>query len=207
MRIGDLDIVLDTVRFFTQYYQYRIEPWQLIAALGSSHRATHRFTNTVWQKYMIRQLKLWNVAAGGASLFWHDPLGRWVHPKTDKQTAGLSARPAPRHRTKTATGSRNRDEAHKEQDGHQADRPTGQTAAGDSSDSGESDQEEEEVHGEDVHMTKQAMRAALFPGFRPDPPQIPKKRAIVLEMIYGQTLAAAKSWQGAIGESIRVSNL
>ena len=185
MRIGDLSTVLDEVRFFTQYYQYRVEPWQLIAALGTGSQAADRFANTIWQKYMLRQLRLWNSAAEGAAMFWHDPLGRWVLPQTEKQKQGI--KPVAKIRGDRLVAS-SRDHRKK----------TDFEAEPDAEVSEDSDHEEEL---EETVMTKQALRAILFPGYRPDKPVIPKKRGIALELIYGQCLASARSWQGAIGRN------
>jgi hypothetical protein len=185
MRIGDLSTVLDQIRFLTHYYQYRVEPWQLISALGSGVRASDRFTNTIWQKYIQRHLRLWNGAASGVPLVWNDTLGRWVFPPGDKQKDGI----APAFNIRGVKGLHGKD--HHRQPIFQ---PNVEEFAESSGESDEDDMQEDPI------TTKQTLRAALFPGYRPDKPAIPKKRAIVLEFLYGQALAAARSWQGAIGK-------
>lgn len=188
MRMGDLSTVLDEIRFFTAYYQYRIEPWQLIAALGSGSLAADRFSNTIWQKYMLRQLRLWNSAANGAEVFWHDPIGRWVLPQTENQKQGIT--PVANIRGERLVDARQN--FRKKRD-HEAE-PDADVSEG---------SDHDEVLEETV-MTKQALRAILFPGYRPDKPPVPKKRGIALEFIYGQCLASARSWQGAIGKQANV---
>jgi hypothetical protein len=188
MRTGDLSTVLDEIRFFTAYYQYRVEPWQLIAALGSGSPAADRFTNTSWQKYTLRQLRLWNSAADGAKVFWHDPLGRWVLPQTERQKQGIKA--VTKIRGNRLVSSK---QDHRKRRDFQAE-----------PDADVSEESEHDEILEETVMTKQALRAILFPGYRPEKPVVPKKRGIALEFIYGQCLASARSWQGAIGEQANV---
>lgn len=177
--------MLDEIRFFTTYYQYRVEPWQFVSALGSGSQAADRFTNTIWQKYMLRQLRLWNGAALGNPVFWHDPTGRWVLPQTEKQKHGIHPVHKIRGDRLVASGENHRKKRDFE--------------AEPDADVSEDSEHEEEILDETV-MTKQALRAILFPGYRPQKPPVPKKNAVGIEFVYGQTLASARSWQGAIGE-------
>jgi general transcription factor 3C polypeptide 3 (transcription factor C subunit 4) len=75
--------------------------------------------------------------------------------------------------------------------------PEPQSEDDDSADSGD---DEEAV--QDMHLVTQPMRAAPMPGYRPERPLVPRKRGILLEFLYGQTLASARSWQGAIGKRV-----
>jgi hypothetical protein len=127
------------------------------------------------------------VAASGGNLFWHDPLGRWVHPKSEKQLLGIE------RKAKGKAKQKSRSKAKKL-------KPAKVVTLADFEDHGSpSDDSEEDYDRESAVPTKQAMRAGLIPGFRPDQPSIPKKYALPLEVIYGQSLAVTRSFQGAIG--------
>jgi len=192
MRSGDLSVVLETIRFFTAYYQHRLEPWQLVAALGAGSRASDRFTNTIWQKYLLRRLRMWNSAASGTKAVWHDPTGRWTFPDTERPKRGR------RNPTRMIAGSRTvaSKADHRIPKATQVP-PEPQSEDDDSGDSGD---DGEAV--QDMHPVTQPMRAAPMPGYRPERPLVPKKRGILLEFLYGQTLASARSWQGAIGKRV-----
>jgi hypothetical protein len=191
MRSGDLGTVLETIRFFTAYYQHRLEPWQLIAALGSGSRASDRFTNTIWQKYLLRRLRMWNSAAAGVKAVWHDPTGRWTFPDTERPKRGRQ------NPTRMIAGSRT--VASKAD--HRI-KKTPQTQPEPQSEDDDADSEDEEEAVQDEHLVRQPMRGATMPGYRPERPLVPRKRGILLEFLYGQTLASARSWQGAIGKRI-----
>ena len=192
MRSGDLSTVLETIRFFTGYYQHRLEPWQLVAALGAGSRAADRFTNTIWQKYLLRRLRMWNSAASGVKAVWHDPTGRWTFPDTERKKRGR------RNPTRMIAGSRT--VASKAD--HRIKKPPQAPPEPPSEDDDSADSGDEEEAVQDMHLVTQPMRAAPMPGYRPERPLIPKKRGILLEFLYGQTLASARSWQGAIGERV-----
>lgn len=188
MREKDHDMVLNTIREISTYYQFRSEPWHLLSALGSGYKALDRYENTTLQKFTARQLHMWSAVAFGCPATYNDNFGKWAvnvqewlrHPSRQalKQQfssgQGFAAIQQKGKKGKTSDVGSEADSAAESDD-----------AASISARSNPDDLD---------------LRAIMFPGYRPEKPILPKKRPMAVGMVYGHTLAMAKSNQGAIGE-------
>lgn len=79
MRLQDQPNIMNTARNLARMYQFKMEPfWLLQAALGSGIRAMDSFGNLNLQKFLIREIRVWDFVANGGDCYWNDKIARWI---------------------------------------------------------------------------------------------------------------------------------
>ena len=69
IRQGDIESCVNTVKYFTQTYQFRSDPYRLYyLSLGTSAAAQEQFKKQEDQKYLLRQIKALNCVVTGESI-------------------------------------------------------------------------------------------------------------------------------------------
>lgn len=82
MRLRDQPNIMNTARNLARMYQFKLEPfWLLQAALGSGIRAMDSFGNLNLQKFLIREIRVWDFVANGGDCYWNDKIARWIVPR------------------------------------------------------------------------------------------------------------------------------
>lgn len=74
--------MLDVMRVLIRTHQYSSDTYLLLSAvLGSGIKPADAFANLNLQKFLLREIKLWDSAASGdPRLRWNQRTGRWVLP-------------------------------------------------------------------------------------------------------------------------------
>lgn len=81
MRLQDQPAIMNTARILARTYQFKMEPWWLLqAALGTGVRGMDSFGNLNLQKFLIREIRMWDYIANGGSTYWNDSMARWIVP-------------------------------------------------------------------------------------------------------------------------------
>ncbi len=82
IRLHDCDRMLEVIRLLIRSHQYSSDTYLLLsAALGSGIKPADAFANLNLQKFLLREIKLWDSAASGDHrLRWNQRTGRWVLP-------------------------------------------------------------------------------------------------------------------------------
>lgn len=84
VRYGEHETVVELVRGLIRRQQFSLEALQfLMASLGSGIKAADAFSNLNLQKFLLRELKLWNASATTDDLKWSSKSRRWLLPRRD----------------------------------------------------------------------------------------------------------------------------
>jgi general transcription factor 3C polypeptide 3 (transcription factor C subunit 4) len=88
----DYDRMLEVIRHLIRTHQYNGQVFLLLpAALGSGIKPADAFSNLNLQKFLLREIKMWDSAASGdPRLRWNQRAGRWVLPMTAAGAAGAA---------------------------------------------------------------------------------------------------------------------
>jgi general transcription factor 3C polypeptide 3 (transcription factor C subunit 4) len=86
----DYDRMLEVIRHLIRTHQYNGQVFLLLpAALGSGIKPADAFSNLNLQKFLLREIKMWDSAASGdPRLRWNQRAGRWVLPMTAAGAGG-----------------------------------------------------------------------------------------------------------------------
>lgn len=185
MRLKDYDTLLSTSRQLMRTAQFRSEPFQFFTAvLGSGLRAVDTFGNLNLQKFLLRELRAWDVAADGKDINWNDRLAKWIVPGKKKKMSDREV-------------SRNiNEEEYEDEDEDQENRNSPDEAESESDDEDDQDQID---HAAGLTAASGVEKIYI----RHDPWPKPTKRSAILYAVYGQVMLVAKSDQSAICESFR----
>ncbi|KAJ9126054.1 hypothetical protein QFC24_002326 [Naganishia onofrii] len=77
--------IVNTARNLCRIYQFKMEPWWLLqGALGTGVRGWDSFGNLNLQKFLIREIRVWDFIANGGKAYWNDTFTRWIVSLKDR---------------------------------------------------------------------------------------------------------------------------
>lgn len=163
--------------------------------LGSGNKALHRYENTTLQKFTARQYHHWSAISFGCPAVYNDTIGKWTL-NVPEWLRDPSRQSLKQHFSNAQGGEGTGKTQQKGRKGKSVDAGSeGDSAAASDDDETASVSTNARSNAGDLDL-----RAIMFPGYRPEKPILPKKRPMALGVVYGHTLAMAKSNQGAISE-------
>jgi general transcription factor 3C polypeptide 3 (transcription factor C subunit 4) len=209
MRLQDQPSIMETARNLARTYQFKMEPWWLLqAALGTGVRGMDSFGNLNLQKFLIREIRMWDYIANGGNTYWNDSMARWIVPQQQRFTI------APRRRGGKAAksgGAANGDQSKRMEDqtleelrlnsDEEDIEPDNELDNENENEDGEDELEDdgEGIEGESSNLTQQDTRPREH--VRHAPWKKPEDREPAFWLMYGQALLTAKSFQSSICES------
>jgi general transcription factor 3C polypeptide 3 (transcription factor C subunit 4) len=207
MRLQDQPSIMETARNLARTYQFKMEPWWLLqAALGTGVRGMDSFGNLNLQKFLIREIRMWDYIANGGNTYWNDSMARWIVPQQQRFTI------APRRRGGKAAksgGAANGDQSKRMEDqtleelrlnsDEEDIEPDNELENENEDGEDELEDEGEGFEGESSNLTQQDTRPREH--VRHAPWKKPEDREPAFWLMYGQALLTAKSFQSSICES------
>lgn len=173
--------VIEQSRKLVVTHQFNNEPLRImLAALASGLSATDEFISSPLQKHLLREMRIWDVAAKGREMQWSATTKRWtVSSLSSGSSAGKEA-----NKKSNQKKSRGRDITTEVDDDD-----LGETRYGEDHDEGETDEDIENQSDDNVLNRKNE-----------DLVRKPSKESAVLPLVYGQMCSAVKSYQSALCE-------
>lgn len=183
MRLQDQPQIVNTARNLCRSYQFKMEPWWLLqGALGTGVRGWDSFGNLNLQKFLIREIRVWDFIANGGKAYWNDTLTRWIVSLKD--------------RFKTSYLGKNSEKEKPDDEDMNQDRLDM------NSDDEDNDDEDEIDDDRDADDAEAAVRSQQNPKHREPlrhtPWPKPQDREPAFWLMYGQALLIGKSYQGSI---------
>lgn len=199
MRLQDQAAIMNTARNLARTYQFKMEPWWLLqAALGAGVRGMDSFGNLNLQKFLIREIRMWDYIANGGSTYWNDSMARWIVPARQRFLII-----APRRKGSKAINSGAGDQSKRTED-QALDEFRLESDEDDIEPDGENEEEEDDEleddregdDGEALNPNQQDTRPREH--VRHAPWVKPEEREPAFWLMYGQALLTAKSFQSSI---------
>lgn len=199
MRLQDQPSIMNTARSLARMHQFKMEPWWLLqAALGTGIRGMDSFGNLNLQKFLIREIRMWDYISNGGDTYWNDKLARWIVPHAHRYMI------APRR--KGGKGGKSNNAANGDKNKQTEDQAMEELQLESDEDENENGNENEDVDDlEDDGDAEEGEGTAFAPQdtrtrehARHAPWEKPTEREPALWLMYGQALLTAKSFQSSI---------
>ncbi|KAL1412045.1 transcription factor TFIIIC subunit tfc4 [Vanrija albida] len=173
MRLGAYDAIVDNCKRLSQLHQFRPEPLLLmLSAMGGGYKQQSSWQNLALQKYLHRELRIYDEAVCGVKLRYNGRVKRWAQIQTTGQSRRLGDFVDIDEEVDEAAGN------------SQPWRPATQ----------EVDEDDEADEDADVDDAPADASGVV------DETEIPKptKHSPVFNALYGQNMLTAKSYQSAL---------
>lgn len=172
MRMQSHDRIVDNCKRLQQMHQFRSEPLLLmLAALGGGLKQQNAWHNLALQKFLHREVRIYDEAVCGVPLRFNKRHMRWAQI------------------INTGVSRRLGDLAHEEAD----DEASAGVSAPDPTMEGDGEEEEEGADGDDDATERQDAGDKIVPR--------PRKHSPVFNALYGQNMLTTRSYQSALCES------
>lgn len=169
MRMQSHDRIVDNCKRLQQMHQFRSEPLLLmLAALGGGLKQQNAWHNLALQKFLHREVRIYDEAVCGVPLRFNKRHMRWAQI------------------INTGVSRRLGDLAHEEVD----DEASAGVSAPDPAMEGEGDEDEDGADGDDDVSERQDAGDKIVPR--------PKKHSPVFNALYGQNMLTTRSYQSAL---------
>lgn len=213
MRLQDQPSIMETARNLARTNQFKMEPWWLLqAALGTGVRGMDSFGNLNLQKFLIREIRMWDYIANGGSTYWNDSMARWIVPQQQRYTIAPRRKGGKAGKFGRATNDdqskRMEDQTLEELrlDSDEEDiEPENELENENGEEEDELEHDEQGVDDESPNLTQQDNRPREH--VRHAPWKKPEDREPAFWLMYGQALLTAKSFQSSICESALVLSI
>lgn len=185
MRLGAYDTIVDNCKRLSQLHQFRPEPILLmLSAMGGGYKQQSSWQNLALQKFLHRELRIYDEAVCGVKLRYNSRVQRWAQIQTTGQSRRLGDFIDIDDEVDETAGKSSQQWRPGTQDVDEDDEP-----------------EEEEGDGEGEEVDD-ADASAHPSGAVEEATEIPKptKHSPVFNALYGQNMLTAKSYQSALCE-------
>ncbi|WOO80159.1 Transcription factor tau subunit sfc4 [Vanrija pseudolonga] len=183
MRLGAYDTIVDNCKRLSQLHQFRPEPILLmLSAMGGGYKQQSSWQNLALQKFLHRELRIYDEAVCGVKLRYNSRVQRWAQIQTTGQSRRLGDFIDIDDEVDETAGKSS-----------QPWRPGTQEVD-------EDDEPEEDEDGEAEGDGEEADASADPSGAVEGATEIPKptKHSPVFNALYGQNMLTAKSYQSAL---------
>ncbi|KAJ9118638.1 hypothetical protein QFC22_003858 [Naganishia vaughanmartiniae] len=162
---------------------FKMEPWWLLqGAIGTGVRGWDSFGNLNVQKFLIREIRVWDFIANGGKAYWNDTFTRWIVNLKDRYTTSFLGKNSGKE--KPDNEDMNQDDPDLNSDDEDNDDEDG------IDDDRDADAAEAAVRGQQSSKPREALRNTPWPK--------PVDREPAFWLMYGQALLIGKSYQGSI---------
>ena len=206
MRLQDQSAIMNTARNLARTYQFKMEPWWLLeAALGAGVRGMDSFGNLNLQKFLIREIRMWDYIANGGSTYWNDSMARWIVPARQRfliiaprRKGGKSGKPTPGPNGDQLKQAEDQEDELRLDSDEDDIEPDGENEEEDEEEEDDLEDDREGEEGEPSSTTQADTRPREH--VRHAPWAKPAEREPAFWLMYGQALLTAKSFQSSICE-------